>query len=91
MASRAIFDVANAFFGVLGPDLVGLMFVTAITGVAREIAADMAGGAGGVVRSGQCEETGMLETRGLPDGLRMALCAVAAHLGMQRGLRRTVA
>ena len=66
MAARAVFDVPDAFFCVFRADLVKLMFVTAVAGVAFEIAADMAGGTGSLVWPGQCEETRMFEARRFP-------------------------
>lgn len=91
MATGTIFDVTNAFFCVLGPDLVRLMFVTAVAGVALEIAADMAGSASSLVWPGQCEETRMIEARRSPCSLRVALRAIVACLSMNRSQRRAVA
>ena len=90
MATRTIFNVADAFFCVLGPDLVWLMFVTAIAGVAFESASDMAGSAGSLMRSGQREETRMIEACWFPCSLPVALRAIFACLSMNRNRRGQV-
>jgi len=91
MASHAILDVANAFLGVFGADLGGLVLVAAKAGVAAGIAAKVAGRAARFVRAGQCKEAAMVERCWLPGGLAVAGGAVLARLGMQRCLRRAVA
>lgn len=52
MAADAILDVANALLGMFGADLVRLMLVTAKAGVAFEVAALVASGAGCIMLAG---------------------------------------
>ena len=66
MAGSTIADVLDAFLGMFGAYLVGLMLVAAEAGVAAGIPADMAGGAGRLVRSCQRKEARVIERRGFP-------------------------
>ena len=91
MATHAILDVANTFFGMHGQHLGGLVFVATKTSVAGEVAAGVTGGARRVVRTGEREKAAMVERRRFPGGLRMALCTVAAGLAVERVRRRAVA
>ena len=91
MAARTILDVADAFFGMLRADLIGLMFMAPETGVAADISADMASNARRIVRAGQREEARMVERRRLPAGLNMACRTVTAERRMERCRRSAVA
>lgn len=83
MAAHAIFNIANAFLGMLGDDLRGLMLVTAIAGVALELFADVAGRARHLVVGVEPEVAIMGKTGRRPSACRMALRAFAGDGGME--------
>ena len=88
MALNAVLEVANAFFNVLTPDFVGRVFVAAIAGIAAVVVANVAGDAFRVVISVQHEIRVVIEGRGQPLILAMALAAIAGDLPMERILGR---
>jgi hypothetical protein len=84
MALDAVIKFADAFFNVFAPDVVGRVFVTAVTGGAAVVVADMASCAAGVVVFVQRKVLVVVESGWRPLVLRVALQAVTGDLFVQR-------
>ena len=91
VAFHAVLVFADAFLDVLAADVVGRVFVAAVTGGAAVVVAHMAGGTRGVVIAVQYKELVMVKGGRCPLGLGVALQAVAADLRVQRASRNLVA
>lgn len=87
MATRAILDVADAFLGMFGGDLRGLMLVAAIAGITLELIADMASRARHIVVLVEHKITVMRKGSRRPSARGVALYASAGDGGVQAVVR----
>ena len=91
MASHAVGDGADAFLGVFGSDLSGLVFVAAITRVPAGIPARVVGGTRRLMRTGEREITIMVKPRRFPCRCGVAGGAFFSSIGVEFGLGGGVA
>ena len=90
VALHAILEILDAFLDVLAGHICNRMLMTAVTGVLLIVVIDMTGRTRRVVIAIEQEELGMIECRGLPAVLLVALQAIARARGMDAGLGRDV-
>lgn len=83
MAFDAVLEIADAFFDVLAPDLLGRVLMAAIAGIAAVVVAFVASHAFHVVIPVEHKIFVVIECRGYPFLLGMALAAIAGDLLME--------
>jgi hypothetical protein len=84
VAFDTVLEIANPFLNVLSPDLLGRVLMATVTGIATVVVTLMAGYAFHIVISVQNEILVVIEGRGYPFLLAMALAAIACDLLMDR-------
>ena len=84
VALNTIVKLADAFFDMLAPDVGQCVFVTAITGVAAVVVANMASRADSVMVTVKRKVLVMVEACRRPLLLRVALKAIADYLLVER-------
>lgn len=90
MALHAVLEILNALLDMLSGHICQGVLVAAVAGVFLVIVVDVTGGARRVVVAIEEEQLGMIECRGLPAVLLMALNTIASGLGMDTGLGRNM-
>lgn len=88
MTPDAVGDIANAFLGMFGSDLGGLMLVTVITRVPAGIPAHVTGRTRRLMRAGEREITVMVKRRRLPCRCGVASGAFFPCIGVELGFWR---
>ena len=91
VALGAIIEIADTFLDMLAANVVRCVLVAAVAGVAAVIVSRMAGHATRIVVAVELEIFAVIERRGCPLVLVVALAAVAGNLPVQRVGRRFVA
>ena len=91
MAGNAVGEVLDAFTDMFGADIGFGMLMAAIAGVLPPIARGMAGRAGSIVIPVEHKEARMIECRGLPVALAVALRALGDCTTVDRRFRRNMA
>jgi hypothetical protein len=91
MTFNAVLKVPNAFFDVLPANLVRGVLVATVASVLAIVVSNVASHTLNVVVTVKSEELIVVERRGSPFFLAMALTAIAGDLLMQRVSRRPMA